>query len=437
MRTFIIATLAVACSLYCLAQSPATPAWPVIGEPVPAFTLSNVKYHTAKSITPAGSKGKWLILDFWSKGCVACVKSFSKVNEMQQAFKEDITFVLVANNEQRYNKDIEQVYETYRKRMNLQLAVVFDSSLFQRFGINAVPYVVVVDPVGKVYAITSSGFFEKETLQALVDNKQPVYYQAHNTFEKLPEGANKLWEYFITDEQRVPEDIRYRSVLSQYTNGANVGGGAIATNADRRLYQCVRFNLSQLYNTAYHGISSWNLGHPLYARTWPVPVLEMRDTSMFKADYTFTTGLYNYSLIVPQPGVGNVQAAMQADLQRYFGYQAFIETRMMPCWKLTTTPEARKRLTTKGNPWKYEESPDRLLLVNQPWDVLIRNIDYYSSFGGYPLIDESGITQPIDIQFEAAKVDFEDVRKALEPWGVKFELVRRPMKVLVIRDPMR
>ncbi|MBO9563796.1 MAG: redoxin domain-containing protein [Niastella sp.] len=437
MKAIMMATLVVAGSFYCLAQPPATPAWPVTGEPVPAFTLSNVKYHTSKTITPTDSRGKWLILDFWSKGCVACVKSFPKVNEMQQAFKENITFVLVGNNEQQYNKDIEHVYETYRKRMGLQLAVAFDSTLFERFGINAVPHVIVVDPAGKVYAITSSGLFEKETLQALIDNKKPAYYKSYSNFEKMPEGTHKVWEYFITEGQQVPEDIRYRSVLSQYNGGANVGGGTLATDADRRLYQCVRFNLAQLYNTAYYGVSSWMYGHPLYARTWPRPVLEMRDTTKFKADYTFSTGLYNYSLIVPQPGIGNIQVAMQADLQRYFGYEAFIETRMMPCWKLTATPEGMKRLTTKGGPVKYEESPDRLLYTNQPLEVLIRNIEYYSSQWAYPIIDETGITQRIDIELEAAKADFEDMRKALEALGLKFELVRRPMKVLVIRDPMR
>jgi hypothetical protein len=194
--------------------------------------------------------------------------------------------------------------------------------------------------------------------------------------------------------------------------------------------------LSQLYNTAYWGICSWGIYSPQYITHWRAPLLEMKDTTAFIVDFASNAGLYNYSLIVPaaKDSLGARKATMQADLQRVFGYKAVVETRMMPCWKLTATAAAKQRLASRGPEHSFEASPSKYSCTGYPVAMLLHDIDYYRSDYDYPLIDETGITGNIDIRYTAAKTDFEDVRQALAKEGLLFELVRKPMKVLVIRD---
>jgi hypothetical protein len=49
-------------------------------------------------------------------------------------------------------------------------------------------------------------------------------------------------------------------------------------------------------------------------------------------------------------------------------------------------------------------------------------------------LDETGMKDPIDIDFTAAMIDMEDVQKALSKQGLILKKSSKPMKVLIIRD---
>ena len=71
---------------------------PHVGEPLPDFLLSDVQYYPEREVTLNTFKGKWLILDFWFKGCVACIKSFPKVDSLQNLYNGQAVFLLVGLN---------------------------------------------------------------------------------------------------------------------------------------------------------------------------------------------------------------------------------------------------------------------------------------------------------------------------------------------------
>jgi hypothetical protein len=54
--------------------------YPEVGKPCPDFTLHNIEYYSKKEASVKDFRGKWLILDFWNKGCGACIASFPKIN---------------------------------------------------------------------------------------------------------------------------------------------------------------------------------------------------------------------------------------------------------------------------------------------------------------------------------------------------------------------
>jgi hypothetical protein len=93
--------------------------------------------------------------------------------------------------------------------------------LYRQYGLTGVPYVLIIDPAGKVYAQTYSDFFTREKLQALIDHKQPAYNRYYTEHETRPEAAGRVWEYSLKDR---PDEVLTRSVLSRYTGNARTGG---------------------------------------------------------------------------------------------------------------------------------------------------------------------------------------------------------------------
>src|SRR5438309_1226849 len=86
--------------------------YPEIGKPCPDFTLNEIYNYPKSKASLQDFKGKWLILDFWSRGCTACIQSFPKLNELTKEFKDKVQIVLVGVDD----KLIRKMYEKFRQK---------------------------------------------------------------------------------------------------------------------------------------------------------------------------------------------------------------------------------------------------------------------------------------------------------------------------------
>lgn len=405
--------------------------YPVIGEPIPAFTLTNVHDNSKKTFDPRDVKGKWLVIDFWNKYCMSCVASFPKINQLQKEFKDQIQFLLVGRNIYE-ERDIDQIYERYKKKLGLQITNAYDTVLIDQFGVNGYPFVVIVDPQSTVYAITGGMTITREFLQDLVNKKKPKF-DRHFGAHEHNRGAFKPWGYLV-DASQTQNDFLYRSVLSKCQERVSYGSLVIDLNVEQGLFQRTCAALFQLYNIAYWGESNWPRERPLYAECYPYPVREMSDPSPFEF-YADGTGMYNYSLIVPQEKSTKdyLMEVMRRDLKNYFGYEVSRETRMMPYWSLTATEEAKGKLKSKSKTFEDERDATRIKAKKISMELVLAQIEQYNV--GIPIIDDTNIKGLIDIDFSANMMDIEDVRKEFKKLGLILEKNKKEFKVLVIRDP--
>jgi hypothetical protein len=215
------------------------------------------------------------------------------------------------------------------------------------------------------------------------------------------------------------------------------GTEIIDQNVTEGFFQIAGRDLASLYKFAWFGQPYWVAWDTLhYYNYWREPVLALRDSSLFQYNYDAYTGLYNYSLIVPREKSTKeyLMKTMQRDLENNVGFTAIVETRMMPYWKLTATPQAKKKLlSTHTKPERVENGPEIINVKAIPIEELVAHIIHYSS-GPMPIINETGITERIDINLEAAFIDIEDVRSALRKYGLLLEKSMKPMKVLVVKE---
>ena len=129
---------------------------------------------------------------------------------------------------------------------------------------------------------------------------------------------------------------------------------------------------------------------------------------------------------------------MQHDLHNYFGYDVKVETRMMPYWKITCTPESKEKLRTKGNKDSTRDSDDdyfygKVQVFDSPMKYVV---DYLWTCYQLepPFIDETGIDFNVNVDFGNTLGSFEKMKKTLANNGLYLIKGEKEMKVIVIRD---
>jgi thiol-disulfide isomerase/thioredoxin len=442
----ILLSLSMILILFAEAQTKQADVMPEVGKPLPEFILHNLNQFKKTTATNNDFKGKWLFMDFWTIRCTSCIHSFPKVNSITQEFSNQLNWVMVGlNGKQRY-PGTEEFYEKMRAKRNLQMPYLFDSLLAQQWHVPSFPHIIIVNPKGIVYAITSGRDLDKEKVQQLLAGQQVSFYEKDQLTKKFEPTLNNA------DIEEISSDkLLLYSMLTEW-NGEQQ---SVGVELDRwakwpkrslvKGYGMAMVPLYALYNCAFFGQWDWDADNSMYKTTYPFPILELTDTSRFNYDYTYDVGkgTYNYMLKIPPEQVSKdrIMSLIQDDLKRAFGYRARVETRSMPVWKLIATPEAAQKLITKGGP-KYMSPGTHAAgytFKNVPVSYLVAGIRFYLSDleKREVFIDDTGITDNIDFSIDADMTNLKDIQKELKKQG--FELIRghKKMNVLVISDQIK
>ena len=424
---------------------------PTVGSPCPNFTLYQVDFYSKKKVDLNDFKGKWLMIDFWSRECLGCIARFPETSVEQKEFKDKVQFLMVAPSDKKNAH--RQLYAHYRDKLHLEMPCAFDSTIGKRFNVGALPFLVIVDPNGIVAAVTTN--IDNQKIKALLRGEMPVFPPAwfrngHEDYDydaKLP---------FLMHGNGSPDsnvNVMYRSLLTNWRPGIPRAGNPIDDGPNTAIkkghipgkFELLGLSLSSLYMVAYIGSFSFNKDDTAhYGNFWPNPLLETKDSLFFKLDLATGKNTYCYSLIVP-PAKAKKEYMMQmiqSDLQHYFGYEVSIETRKMPYWRVIATDEARTKLLSKTK-GRFSRNNDDIAMQRysvkndhiKDFVALVGLMSQVSSKDYEPILDETGINGDIDITVEWLLNDFKSVREALNKNGLDLVKGEKEMKCVVIRDP--
>jgi thiol-disulfide isomerase/thioredoxin len=430
-------------------QKEVDPLRPEVGQPCPNFTLTEVTHYPKQNVTLDDFKGKWLFLDFWFTGCTLCIKSFPKVNALQKMFTDRVQFLLVGQNDKKYNGNVNEVFEKLCKKQGLNIAVAYDSNLVNLWNIHSMPHIIIVDPEGIVRHITDGRDMTPEKIKDLLAGNSVTFFPKDREMRDFNPGA-------LTGTNGTPSDaLLYQSVLTKWAGEDQNGGIGLDefphnnTEFLSKGWSVSMVPLVALYNYAYIGRWTWTWRDPdFYGKFRLNPILQLSDSSLFDFDFKSGqgAGLFNYSLTIPPGNVTqeNMMQAMQENLKSVFGYDVTLEIREVPVWRLSANHEARKRLLTKGGKpdngigtptTGYKSIAAGFTIRNQPIEILLHNVTSIVSESDLrPFLDDTGILSNIDITIDADLTDFNDIQRALRNNGLEFELGKKEMTVLVIKD---
>ena len=198
--------------------------YPEVGKPCPDFVLQNIKYFPKKEARLKDFRGKWLLLDFWSKNCGACIASFPHLNKMQKELGNKVLVMMVGIEDP--EKKIELIYSRYRAKENLIMPCAFDSLSARRFDYgNVTPRSVLIDDKGIVQCLTST--IHLDEMRAFLAGDHPVLHKSYRMSEDDPEDDNHIIPFDIKKPFAIngngadDKDFLFRSILTSWKPDIN------------------------------------------------------------------------------------------------------------------------------------------------------------------------------------------------------------------------
>lgn len=400
------------------------------GRQSPEFSLK--VYPNGKGVAQIRTRqsylGRWLVLEFWTKTCISCIKGFPKLQLLSDSLKANMAFLLVGKNDEKYNSGIRTMYQRIASEENLSLDIAYDTLTFKSFGVWATPHAVVISPEGMIASISVGSELSLSSLKALINRKGNQIAQ----LETITSGkARSPAKPDITDSAGLSA---HKSELDYWQKGhATSGAREIASNYKKGVFLSRLSSLSQLYLLSEFGKAIWSARDSNYGKIWPRPVLELADSTLFQESYQRAKGLYRYRLnMTDTTALESVaRTALKSDLNKWFGYQVKVVQREMPILKLISLdPSSGSKLASKGADGKLNGDYGSLSITNLPVERLRMAIASY--FPHHIIIDGTGIIRSIDLSLQGSLADLYSLRKALQKNGLDLLPTTKIMDVLII-----
>lgn len=131
-------------------------------QPSPEFPEGLTWFNVVEPPTIAGLRGKIVLLDFWTLGCINCQHIIPDLKRLEEEFASSLVVIGVHSGKYSTEQDDESIRESIR-RYGLRHPVVNDPdfAVWSRFGARAWPTLVLIDPAGNVVGMhAGEGVYE-------------------------------------------------------------------------------------------------------------------------------------------------------------------------------------------------------------------------------------------------------------------------------------
>lgn len=185
-------------------------------------------------------KGKYLLLDFWSRGCGPCRMAVPEMREIAEQYKERLTVVSV-------NIDGEKNWREVSEEENLTWENLHDrqgqDGLYARYGVRGIPHYVWISPEGKILGSWfgyGKGLLKLKVRLRLDMPKEPMSVTCNGNVRKVnyPVHGETNAEYLYIRQVELTDTATILRIRVFYTphNWVRFGSGTCLV-ADGKAYK--------------------------------------------------------------------------------------------------------------------------------------------------------------------------------------------------------
>lgn len=141
--------------------------------------------NTAEPLELKDLRGKFVLLDFWTYCCINCMHILPELRKLEAAYPRELVVIGVHSAKFKGEEDSKNIAEAIQ-RYDIEHPVINDAqhAVWDRFGINSWPTVMLIDPEGKI-VWGRSGEVEFKQVDAVIKAGLP-YYRRKGVLDEKP-----------------------------------------------------------------------------------------------------------------------------------------------------------------------------------------------------------------------------------------------------------
>lgn len=422
-----------------------------VGDVCPDFSLIEMVNTNKSDARLSDFRGKVVIFDFWATWCGPCIKAMPALDSLQKTLQDKLVVIPVSYE----SADVVTRFLARSKFLkNIGLPILTEDTVLRKyFPHRLIPHEVWISPNGIVYAITDPNQINVENVLAAYGNKT---VQISQKMDIVDRNDNKPFlvgglgeEYKIS-----PTKLQYNSLITANIPGlpAMDGGPHIVGSICKM--SSTNTTIDGLYQTAF----ATRLP-PIVGPNDPNFYLRMSSRLIWeemkiKDDYYFNFGknkqiykkfpeeerTFCFELLVPIKDSLSINRYAIDDLNRFFGSKFNIEgvkeKRTVTCWVLRRIKGCNPSVSKGGKPdVTVDVENGNLHLVNSTVTEFMfwwMNMALYAY--DIPIVDETELKAPIDLDITCNLKDPISVNKALNKHGFQLVTTKRTLDMIIIRS---
>lgn len=412
-----------------------------IGATCPDLEFTNVINFKTTKAKLSDFEGKLLILDFWATWCSPCVAAFPKINALQSKFNDQLQILPVTDQDE---KTVTDFFAKMKKETNniIPPSVVGDKLLKKIFPHQEIPHYVWIDSKGKIVAITGGEEITEDNIKMFVNNENIRLSTKKDIIKNvnvdlpifslnIPANINGQSHFELVDDNK----ILFQSSITKYIEGFH----GYSKNEPNR-FTAVNTSIINLYKYAIGQFKVDFISNQRLSLKIKDSILLRNLTGVnargnkfqdWAKDYAFC-----YELRVPKNTTPEDKFnRMLQDLNNYFGNIFQIEGKLekMKRKSLVLIKLPNKKITPSNGIPEENYNAYYYSMKNQPLNLFFtRMATYFFQNLDLPLINESNISENIDLELNCNMSNVSSINQALEKYGLKFIESEREVDMICI-----
>lgn len=391
-----------------------------IGDNVPDITITNVYNYPSSTIRLSDLKGKLVIFDFISTGCVPCIEELPGLDSLQKKYSNKLQIMLVIS------ESVSRVH-SFLKRKNIagiNLAVIAeDTTLSQLFPHTFIPHDIWIKN-GKVLFITQPEYVIAKNIQPVLENKE-IDLPIKRDLPSFDYSQPLLhWNDYIIPSFSVPQSGYYSTLTSHMPDVPERFTIQKDSGKSQLRISMINVPVIDLYMRTLYGVGL----KPSFI------ILKVADTNKYR--YNKNEGYYQqwllkntycYEGLFPlNTKKEDIKNRIKNDLDFYLQLDGKMIKKNVSCWvisKISDSSPVKKNSAVKNLvPSENASIDDILFFLNK-------------DFGDTPAIDETGYGE---VKLEGLRwsecTDIAVLKKKLKESGFQIKLTTRIIDMLQIEE---